>query len=122
VVLYVVDPARVAPFYVEVVGFRVVDAAGDFVTLGTDALELHVIRVPAEHAQRIEIADPPLRRDETPIKVSFAVADIQAAREAAARLGGSIDGPEAEWTWAGESHCDGHDPEGNVFQVRTAVP
>jgi hypothetical protein len=66
---------------------------------------------------------PPLRRTETPIKVSFPAASIQAAREVAGRLGGGIDGPEAEWTWRGESDWeDGQDPEGNVFQVRTAVP
>jgi predicted enzyme related to lactoylglutathione lyase len=122
VVIYALDPGRVAPFYAEVVGFHVIHTEDSHVTLGSDWMELHVVRAPAEHANRIEMFDPPQRREETPIKVSFLVANIQAARDVAGRLGGVIDGAETEWTWRGESHCDGHDPEGNVFQVRDIQP
>ena len=33
-------------------------------------------------------------------------------------LGGLVDPPEREWTAGGLRACDGHDPEGNVLQLR----
>jgi hypothetical protein len=29
-----------------------------------------------------------------------------------------LDPAASEWTWRGLRHCDGHDPEGNVIQLR----
>lgn len=43
-------------------------------------------------------------------------------RVTAASLGGHIKPAAAEWSARGFRACDGHDPEGNVLQVReTAV-
>ena len=36
----------------------------------------------------------------------------------AAELGGAVN--EREWEFEGAKVCDGHDPEGNVFQLRQA--
>ncbi len=108
VALYAVDPDRLVHFYADVTGLQVAEASDGFVTLTSDALELHLVRVPDELAATIELPDPVVRRVDTPIKVSFAVANIN-------------DAPTTEWVWRGEAHCDGHDPEGNVFQVRAQV-
>ena len=64
------------------------------------------------------MSDPPVRREETPIKLVLPVRDLGGARTAAAALGGVVDGPEREWEFQGHRVVDGHDPEGNVFQVR----
>lgn len=36
-------------------------------------------------------------------------------------LAGVVDPPERAWTFGGYLRCDGHDPEGNPFQLREAV-
>jgi predicted enzyme related to lactoylglutathione lyase len=121
IALYAVDPARLAPFYVEVTGLQVDEEAHSFITLSSTALELHIVRVPEDVAATIDVSAAPARREDTPIKVSFRVSSIEVARATAERLGGRIDGAESEWFWRGEVHCDGFDPEGNVFQVRAVA-
>ena len=63
----------------------------------------------------------PVRRADTPIKLVFTVASIEAARVLAAARGGQIDLPEREWQFREFRVCDGHDPEGNVVQLRERV-
>jgi len=46
------------------------------------------------------------------------VPSIAASRETAAKLGGELNPPEREWEFDQAKVCDGHDPEGNVFQLR----
>jgi len=119
VVLYAKDLARLSSFYEHVLGL-VVDEEGDGhrVLVGSE-IELALVAIPAELAARIEIADPPARREGTPIKVAFAVADLATARALAPGWGGSVDGVDAEWTFRGRVVCDGQDPEGNVVQLRS---
>ena len=57
-------------------------------------------------------------REETHIKVCLPVESIATARTTAARLGGTIRPTGSEWEARGFRACDGHDPEGNVLQVR----
>ena len=52
------------------------------------------------------------------MKPLLPVASLDEARAAAASLGGIVDGVEREWDWRGATVVDGHDPEGNVFQLR----
>jgi len=123
-VLYAKDLDRVAAFYAGVLSLAKIDAArDDFVYLQSEdgSMELTVVAAPAAVADRIIIIDPVVRRETTPVKLSFAVADLVAARQQAGERGGRVDGPGTEWTWRGMVHCDGHDPEGNVFQLRVAV-
>lgn len=57
-------------------------------------------------------------REDSYIKVCLPVESIAAARARAAALGGAIKPPNSEWEARGFRACDGHDPEGNVLQVR----
>jgi predicted enzyme related to lactoylglutathione lyase len=57
-------------------------------------------------------------REDTYIKVCLPVESIAAARTTAARLGGTIRPAASEWEARGFRACEGHDPEGNVLQVR----
>ncbi len=117
-VLYAKDMACVSAFYAEVAGMAVTHAEKDFVTLESSSFQLVVVAMPASLAATVEIATPPVRREDTPIKLIFAVQSISAARVAAARLGGELNGPEREWQFQGVRVCDGCDPEGNVVQFR----
>lgn len=121
IAVYAKDLAVVARFYAAVAALGVVEEADGHVALASDVLELVVVRIPAELAEEISISSPPARREETPIKPLLPVVGIAAARELAAALGGVVDGPEREWTWNGATVVDGHDPEGNVFQLRASV-
>lgn len=122
VVVYAKDVAAVAAFYESVAGLVVAEVAEGHVALVSDALELVVVRIPAELARTIEISRPPRRREETPIKPLLPVASLALARERALNAGGVLNGAESEWRWGGALVCDGHDPEGNVFQLRESLP
>jgi len=117
-VVYAKDLKRVSHFYAELAAWPVAEDEPGHVVLQSPAFQLVVVAVPPAIAARIAIASPPARREDTAIKLCFPVASLAAARSAAARLGGGLLGPEREWEFRGSFVCDGHDPEGNVIQVR----
>ena len=97
----------------------------DFVTLETGDGIVTLVQAPAELVEQYAPTDPkePVeRREGNPIKISFPVGNIAAARERAALHGGSLDLPETEWQYGLLRVCDGVDPEGNVIQVRQLAP
>lgn len=116
-VTYVVGLARCTAFYAEVLGLVVHETGDGFCVLQAAGATLTLVQVPAEIAAEIAIDDPVERREQTPIKLVFPVADIAHARSLAPRFGGLIDPVEAQWSWHGTDRCDGIDPEGNVIQV-----
>jgi predicted enzyme related to lactoylglutathione lyase len=114
IVIFARDVARVATFYEQVAAMSEVHSAGGHVALESEHLQLviHVI------SQRVEVSDPPKVRENASMKLCLPVSSIAGARETARKLGGMV-GPEAdEWEALGFRACDGHDPEGNVIQVR----
>lgn len=121
VAVYALDPDRVAAFYAALAGLEVDEREDGFVILASDDVEVAVVRIREPLASEIVLADPPERREDTAVKPSFAVADIAAARRAAAGLGGVVDGADREWEFRGFRIVDGHDPEGNVVQLRQAL-
>jgi catechol 2,3-dioxygenase-like lactoylglutathione lyase family enzyme len=120
-IVYAKDLARVGAFYAGVPGFRVAHSEPDHVVLESPALQLVIVAIPEHIAESIAVADPPVRRTDTPIKLVFPVPSIEAVRAAAASRGGELDPPEREWQFQGFRVCDGHDPEGNVVQFRERV-
>ena len=121
-VIYALDPSRVAAFYEQAAGLLVTESTDEHVVLESAAFQVVVLRVPAEVAAGIEVTEPPQRRKDMALKPALTVRNLAAARSAAARTGGSLDPPEREWPWQGWTVCDGHDPEGNVVQLRTERP
>ena len=121
VAVYALDVDRVAAFYAAVLGLDVDDRADGYVVLASDDLEVAVVRIMEPYASEIVVADPPERREDSAVKASFVVADLEAARRTASEHGGVVDGPEREWEFRGFRAVDGHDPEGNVLQLRVAV-
>jgi predicted enzyme related to lactoylglutathione lyase len=117
-VLYAKDLERIAQFYASVVAIDIERIEKGFAVLGSGPSQLVIVRIPDQIADTIEIAAPVKPREETPLKLVFAVDDIARARGRAAELGGVVKAPEHEWKFEGARVCDGHDPEGNIFQVR----
>jgi len=117
-VIYAKDARRLAGFYEQLLALPPTEEGAGFIRLATGSLQLTIVQAPAAIADSIDIAEPPRVREETPIKLSFAVPDIEALRPLAGRLGGGLQDDEAGWAWHGERHLDGWDPEGNVFQLR----
>ena len=121
-VVFAADLAKMTDFYRGVLGLTVTHAESDHVVLTSDAAVLTLVQIPSEITATFEIADPPERRDEQAIKLSFPVASLSAARDAASTFGGIIDASDREWRYGSAVVCDGHDPEGNVLQVRQPLP
>lgn len=121
-VIYAKDIKRVSQFYSQVAGLAVVQEEQRFVVLQSITFQLAVVAMPPAIAQQVIVESPPVRREDTAIKLCFAVPSIAAARAVAAELGGELNGPEREWEFQGARVCDGHDPEGNVIQVRASAP
>jgi predicted enzyme related to lactoylglutathione lyase len=118
-VLYAKDMRRLAGFYSVVAGLtEVLRDRDEFVVLQGRGIELVVVAVPERIASTLAITDPPRRREATPIKLFFEVPGIDVLRPVIAEHGGALDPRGREWQFRDWRVCDGHDPEGNVFQVR----
>jgi predicted enzyme related to lactoylglutathione lyase len=120
--IYAKDLERVAGFYRRLLALSVVHAELDRVVLGSGGFELIIHAIPADIASTIRITTPPAVRQETPIKLLLPIDDLAQARSMATQLGGHLASADREWQLANVRVCDGHDPEGNVFQLRQAVP
>jgi predicted enzyme related to lactoylglutathione lyase len=120
-VVYAKDVSRVTAFYREVTGFPVTHSEIDYAILESETFQLVVHAIPAGVAASIYVANPPLRREDAAVKLIFPVPSITASRALAAAHGGALNPPEREWRFGGCRVCDGHDPEGNVLQLREIV-
>ncbi len=121
-VLYAKDLDRLVRFCASVAGIEPLTIEKGFATLGSGSRQFVIVRIPKHIAETIDIATPPRPREHTPLKLVFSVADIADARARAAELGGALNAMEREWEFDGAKVCDGHDPEGNIFQLRQNIP
>jgi predicted enzyme related to lactoylglutathione lyase len=121
-VLYAKDLRQLVQFYTAVAGLDLRKIEAGFAVLGREPSQLVIVQIPKRIAAGIQIATPPERREDTPIKLVFAPDDIAGARSRAAELGGTMNAVEREWEFEGAEVCDGSDPEGNVFQIRQTRP
>lgn len=118
VVLFVADVPRVGEFYRRLTGMTVLHSDGDHMVLDIDGFQLVVHRLSGEPSVQPDSRGRPSVREDSYLKLCLPVASIAVAREIAASLGGFVNPPEYEWQARGFHACDGHDPEGNVIQVR----
>lgn len=117
-VLYAKDLRRLVDFYSAVANLQVETIEENFAVLGQQPSQLVIVQTPMRMAQSIAIETPPVRREDVPVKLVFAVGDIIVARNSAAERGGAVNPVNREWAFEGIKVCDGYDPEGNVFQLR----
>ena len=120
-VIYAKDIERVSHFYSALAGLPIVQQEPDHVLLESAKFQLVVVAIAPSIANQIIISSPPERRENTAIKICFAVHNLATARETAIRLGGELNSPEREWAFQGNKVCDAYDPEGNIFQVRASM-
>jgi hypothetical protein len=118
VVIYAKDISRVSEFYAAVLEVGDVLREEDYVVLETPECQIVVLAIPEPMAADIAITIPPSRRVETPLKFGFPVDSIARSRDVAGGVGGQIDSADHEWQFHDDRVCDGHDPEGNVLQLR----
>jgi predicted enzyme related to lactoylglutathione lyase len=111
--VFVADVARMQAFYIGV--FDLVPEAGGDAELvrlrgadGAPGIALHRLR------DTDPVATPPAWREDSYVKLCFAVADLDAARARVAQHGGETREP---WTWEGRQFSEAVDPEGNRLQL-----
>ena len=117
-VLYAKDLDRLVAFYSTVAGIEPRSVEKGFAVLGSAPSQLVIVRIPKRIADTIDITTPVEPREDTALKLVFGVEDIGRARVRAAELGGAVNAVDREWQFDGDTVCDGHDPEGNIFQLR----
>jgi len=117
-VVFAKNVVVLAEFYQSVGAMRTVHADADHIVLDEGSFQIVVHAIPERIAKQIVITRPPEIRRETPLKLCIPVASIAQARVCAAELGGLVGAEGEEWESREFRACDGHDPEGNVFQVR----
>ena len=118
--IYAKHLPAMSAFYEACFGLETVaDAPGDYRVLESAGWTLSIVQVPADVAATIKVSNPPVRREATPIKLSFDVPSITASPATITERGGHVD--EREWDFRGYRLCDFTDPEGNVNQLRAAI-
>ena len=103
-------------------GLAEVEAATSHVVLESASFQLVLHGIPPKIAKGISISTPPKLREDVPVKLFFPVPSLSEARARAQALGGGLAPPAKEWEARGFRACDGHDPEGNVIQLREEAP
>lgn len=118
VVVFAKNKKRVSAFYAQTLRLQVEESAASHDLLRGHGLEVVVHAIPRKIAAAITIARPPLPREETPLKPTFVVPDLEHVRAGAAATGGYLKPAHAAWHFRGCTVLDGWDPEGNVVQFK----
>lgn len=119
-VIYARNMERVAEFYRRTLSLELVEQGDCFVVVGNMHYEIAVVHAAGERARGPEPGSYHLRA-ETPIKGSFLVESLERACSAAEAAGGAFKPIDLAWRWRDQLHLDGHDPEGNVVQLRASA-
>ena len=116
-VLFVKDLKRVAAFYAQALGMGCTHSDEHHVILNCRGFDFIVHQIPPHLADDIEIEQPPRRRAEGALRLSFPVQSIVETRLLARSLGGAVDDTPPAWAAPNANTFLGYDPEGNVFKV-----
>lgn len=105
--IFVKDLERMAAFYGETLGLKVIEEtrAANFVEFDAGGVRFALHAIPREIADQIEISSPPTAREKCPVKLTFEV-ELQRLQA----LGVTI----IERPWGSS---DAVDPEGNIFGI-----
>ena len=117
-VVFAKNKKRVSAFYQQTLLLTVEESESSHDLLRGHSYEVVVHAIPRKHASAIRIAKPVQPREETPIKPTFVVPDLEAVRVAAVKTGGNLRPAERAWRCRGYIVADGWDPEGNVVQFK----
>ena len=116
VMIYAKDLPLMAAFYEQTLGLPAIaeTRTEHWVELRAGAVKIALHAIPAHIAAEIKITSPPEAREQTPLKLLFAVPNVAAEAARLKALGVTI----FERPWGG---CDAMDPEGNIFGLVTQL-
>jgi predicted enzyme related to lactoylglutathione lyase len=117
-VVFAKNKDRVSAFYQHTLQLAVVENERSHDLLQGPGVEVVVHAIPAGMAKKIQIAQPPQPREDTPFKPTFYVPDLDAVRVAVQATGGWLKAADKAWHFRGATVLDGHDPEGNIVQFK----
>ena len=117
-VIFAADVDRVARFYEALVQMSPVHIEPGLRVIASDRTELVIHGVPPHVLSPVPEGQVPAPREDTSIKLFFAIPSLAAAREMAPLLGGFVYPAEREFTARRFRACNACDPEGNVVQFR----
>jgi hypothetical protein len=117
-VVFAKSVKKLSAFYVRTLGLEVLESASSHQLLRGNGYEVVVHAIPTKIARAIPIAKPPVLREDSAMKPSFVVPDLQALRLAVVATGGWLKPAELAWTIRGHTVLDGCDPEGNILQFK----
>ena len=118
--IYAKDLQRLSSFYQQLLGMTLLKADAEHHVIESADMQLILHAIPPHIGDTITISSPPKPRAEQAIKLFFTVPSLALATDLAGSLGGAVFGPE--YSGPGFTVRNGYDPEGNIFQVREAVP
>ena len=110
------DMDRMTIFYRDGLGLTIVSekSSEGWVVFDADGVLFALHAIPSAIAHDIKITDPPQARSDTPIKLVFQTAEMDAICARLEERGGRL------LPQRGSGSRDALDPEGNVFQLRRA--
>ena len=117
-VVFAKSVKKLSAFYARTLGLEVLESARSHRLLRGNGYEVVVHAIPAKIAREIPIAKPPVLREDSAMKPSFVVPDLQALRLAVVATGGWLKSDDMAWTIRGHKVLDGCDPEGNILQFK----
>jgi predicted enzyme related to lactoylglutathione lyase len=117
-VIFAKNKELVSSFYQQALGLKLEESDKTHELLVGQGHEVVVHAISKAYANSIEIASPPVPRDETPMKPTFVVEDLEVVRSAAKATGGFLKPLKQAWKFRGFVVLDGWDPEGNIVQFK----
>src|SRR5262245_43256785 len=102
-VLFAKDARRVATFYFEVFGARVLESGEQHSLLDCRGFQLLVHQIPEHLEKDVVVTTPPHRRETGSIRLDYPVTNLANARRRAKQLGGQIDDKPPPWAGDDES-------------------
>ena len=117
-VIFAKNKELVSSFYQQALGLKLEESDKTHELLVGQGHEVVVHAISKAYANSIEIASPPVPRDETPMKPTFVVEDLEVVSSAAKSTGGFLKPLKQAWKFRGFVVLDGWDPEGNIVQFK----
>jgi predicted enzyme related to lactoylglutathione lyase len=121
-VVFAKNKEIVSAFYQQALSLKLEESDKTHDLLVGKGHEVVIHAISKAYANSIEIASPPVPRDETPMKPTFVVEDLEVVRAAAKATGGHLKPLKQAWRFRGFVVLDGWDPEGNIVQFKQVEP
>ena len=115
-VVFSINVRRLAVFYEAVLDAEPLDESSEDIRLINERDEILIHSVPKKIAKDIDIASPPVPRENSPLKPVFDVVSLERALGRVEAMGGVV--TSRGFSVDGLTRRDVLDPDGNVIQLR----